>query len=230
REVARRPDHVDNKPTTLPIPMPRTPRAILIVALIAAVLAAATTPIGVMRATSVEAWLALGFEVLILLAAVFGFLVGLGKFRASHAMALACVAGTIFVAGFMSFFAAGQNEGGGGLAGRLRSDTFTLGRIGLSLLFAALAGLVLISRKPGVSFSYLWRAAALGALPLAAMVALVLPSTRAAILDLPPVALAAAIFAGFFVLGGLASASAHCAIRAFEVGRVDPAVSDRIAA
>lgn len=170
------------------------------------------------------AWLLFGFELVVLVAAVIAVLFGRGRFAEAPGMALACVAGTVFLGSAMGWQAAGRQLGGVSLT------PFLAGRVAVSLVLGAAAAACVLSRDRQA-----WRLAALGtllALPvLGALAAVALPAGRRALENAigPSVGLQAAVGVGaFLVLGGLLSASVHILVRAFEMGRTD-ATSSRSA-
>lgn len=206
--------------------MPPTPKPILIAALVISALVGLTGVYGAWSAISSGAWFAIGFEIVLVAACVFGVLTGLGRFRESHAYALICVAGAVLVCACLAFIASdadvAANAQLGLLVRAMPRDPLTGARLAAAGLLAALAGLTLLVRTPRRSLRYLGLAAALGAGPVLAVVAFLNPMIRGYASEIHTVALSVILFIGVLLVGGLASASAHCFIRAFEVGRVDP--------
>jgi hypothetical protein len=208
-----------NEPRAQPVPPP-TPRPILGIGLIGAIALLLGSSAGLFIVVRDGAWLSLGFEAALLVSGVIGALAGIGRFRSSHALTFLCIGGASFVCGVMSFVASGQAPGDlRGLVRALLTDPLVASRLALAALFLALSGLVLLLRRPRASGKRLLWAAALGAAPAAAAVAMLIGPVRQAFAGLPPLVIATAVFFGFFVLGGLLSVSLHCLIRAFEVGQ-----------
>lgn len=103
-------------------------------------------------------WTMLGFELVTIAAGVLGVLFGLRKFQNAPALAIACVAGTVFVASFLA------DRGTAGQVGSLSLSTWTPARLGLSLVLGGIAALVVLNRNPR-SWGMAIRAGALGAVP-----------------------------------------------------------------
>lgn len=152
-----------------------------------------------------------GFELVILVASVFGVLFGLGKFMRGPAMALLCVAGTI---GFCSYL--GKISAGGFLEG---FEQMYLGVRGLAaLVLLGLAAWTVLSRQPSVALPRLLRGLAFAAglmLLIGGMWAL-----RGTISGLGPMITALAWLLAGTVAIGLLAAATHAIVRAFETGRL----------
>lgn len=165
------------------------------------------------------AWMMLGFEVVSVVAAVFGIGVALGRFADGPALALLCVAGA---------------WGGGTLFGRLTAiehpglralatDPWILGRGVLSAVVLAAGGYAVLMRDPR-SWRVLIRGVVLGGLALAIVVggwamrgsALLRPATGP--LEVLRIVM---LFVAALVVGGLFSVGIHLVIRAFELGRAE---------
>ncbi len=205
--------------------LPPTPKPILRLALVLSLGVILVGGWGVLSSVRSGSWLQLGFELVLVVAGGFGVMTGIGHNRASHPMALACVAGSVFVAAVMAFIASPAAQGNAKPALMLRAmagDRETIILIGLGLALAALSGLILLGRRPGESMWYLGLGVLLGAPSVIGLAFVLAPSLRAKLTGLSPMSLSAVIFVGFFIVGGLLSASLHCLIRAFEIGRIDP--------
>jgi hypothetical protein len=152
-------------------------------------------------------------ELVVILAASMGIPIGLGRFNRGPAIAVACVAGGVATPTVLS----GLSQLGPLMGVTVRP--WILARLGVCVIILACAGVVLIARRPAHSTRYLVRAVALGA-PVVVFAGLwwKVPAFRAAIDGLHPIV--NGILWAVLGLGGLVlvSVSAHCLIRAFEVG------------
>jgi hypothetical protein len=203
----------------------KTPTILLRLELILSALAALSAIGFAVVALQGQHFFMLAGEGLILVAGLFGVLAGLGRFALGPAMAAACVAGSIAV-----------GAGVGGLETSVlpsfrgeRVETIaTLSRVGIAGLILAIAGLMILVRRPGMSV----KRVAIGALALAPVLAIAVAWRTGAL-----AALAAAVPAVFFKIGVLAaglvsiillSIAIHCFIRAFEIGvdAADPQTPD----
>lgn len=165
-------------------------------------------------------WVLLGFEVVTLVGAVLGLFFALGRFQEGQGLAMACVAGTFFVAAVLGYFGAGRqlptSDGGISLKWLL------LGRLGASFLLGAIgAGLVLARDKR--SWGYLAKSAALGGPVLIALGAYVVSPGRVTGMlgSLPGWALGLGLTVAGLLSVVMVSASVHLLVRAFELGRVE---------
>jgi hypothetical protein len=158
-----------------------------------------------------------GFEIVILAAAVTGVLYGRGRYRQAPILAAACIGGTICVAAILAGMAAGWR------LGSIPLLPFAGAHAAGGAAIAALAAMNLLSRHPRS-----WRLAGL-ALLLAAPVVLAIgvmfgpvrAQAASAWGTIPGVLRATLAAAGFLVGAALASGSIHLLIRAFELGRTD---------
>lgn len=165
-------------------------------------------------------WVLLGFEVVTLVAALIGVAFALGRFQEAQGLALACVAGTFFVAAVLGYVGSGRQlplaEGGIPLKGML------LARLAAAMVVGA-AGAGLVLARDRRSWGYLIKSAALGGPVLLALgVYGAAPARVRGVLDALPGWLVAV---GLIVAGLLGivmvSASVHLLVRAFELGRTD---------
>jgi hypothetical protein len=162
------------------------------------------------------AWALFGFEVVTVVAAALGIFYGFGKFRQSPGMALACIGGTIFVAGVLGWMSVTASAGQSRQVGGIPLTPMAAFRVLASMIVLLGGAVVVLSRRPGA-----WKPAVVGAM-LGAPVGLGLllfayPGTRGMV--------AGAVFgstvgavAAFLVVAALLSASVHLLIRGFEIG------------
>ncbi len=204
-------------------------RPIYTLALLASLAALLAGAAGVYFSAAGEAWMTLAFQVLVLAAGVIGVLTGSGRFRDGPALALLCVAGTLFTGAVLGFVGAGGKVSPGDLA-RLRPSAFTPGNLPTWILLAqcAAAGacalacaLLALSRKPKESWARLFRGVLL-ALPILAMAgaAVATPLLRwlASVDWIISGPILIVLFLAFVIF---ASASAHQIINAFAAGLPD---------
>lgn len=203
--------------------LPRPPRIILALTLLISAGLAVSAAYGLWSALSGQIWAQAGFEALLLIAGVFGALTGLGKFREGPAMALICAAGAGFVGAGLAFLTRGGRPPliGVDMLLAMLTDPIAGARLGGVAGLAALAGLIVLLRRPAASFRYVGLSAATGA-PVALAGALwILGPGRSAFVALHPLLRAVVGAAAFLAVIGLATVSLHCLIRAFEQGRED---------
>jgi hypothetical protein len=193
---------------------------ILLVVGLSALLAASATVLGLAAVAMAEkpAWALFGFELVILVAAAMGVLFGVGRFRDAPAMALVCIAGTIFAAAILGWASVAASVGEAKTLARIPLTPLMASRVLAAAALAAVAAYCVLSRTREA-----WRTALLGALlgspAVAVGAALVNPSSRqsvAAVLTSPWGAVIA-----FIVLGALLAASIHLLIRGFEIGSME---------
>ncbi|MGD9690545.1 MAG: hypothetical protein AB7K52_12465 [Phycisphaerales bacterium] len=156
-------------------------------------------------------WFTAFFEVIVLLAALFGVLLGRGRFASGRSMTLVCIAGAVFASSVLGYRAcAGQLMGGPVLWG-------LLGRVALAGAFGLLAAALVMARTPGRSLRYL-----AGGFALLTPVAGVAAGWAFGFLSGPLSSLSGTAktgVIGFAMLIGavLISVGTHLVIRAFEV-------------
>jgi hypothetical protein len=167
-------------------------------------------------------WVLLGFETVIVVAGVIGLLFARGKFQDAPGLALACVAGAVFVSAVLGYF--GSDQRLVTHTGELPLKWFMVSRV-LAGVAIGLLGAVLVLLRNRRSLVYLAKSAATGVPVLAVLAAYVVSpgSVMGALSALPGWAKMAALgLAG--VLGVvLISASIHLLIRAFEEGKTEQA-------
>ena len=163
-------------------------------------------------------WMLVGMEVCIVLAGVFGLLFLRKKFSDGPALALLCVAGTIFAASVLSWLSVSR---GITLKGDRTVDLKWLmyARIGLAALLAGLAS-VEVLRRNVLSRGFLLRAVATG-MPLLVIAGglyagrNVLASQK----TVPEWIVWTLVSVGAVIAMALLCACGHFVIRAFEMGR-----------
>lgn len=164
-----------------------------------------------------------GFQVVVLVAAVLGVLAGLGLFNQGFGLALACVAGTIFVGTGFSYLDAHVN-----LASVAGVAPFVTPVAIVSAALAAALGccgsIDVLGRNPR-SWPLVARAVVIG-VPVAAVTAYLVLTRGGALAQsasgLMEVIRIMAILVGGLVLAVLFSVAGHLVIRAFELGATDP--------
>lgn len=151
-------------------------------------------------------WFLLGFEAMIVLAAVFGVLFGSGRFHDGPAICLLCIAGTIGLCSLLGFQSVR-------LASSVDVTPWFIARGCAAMVFGGLAALTVIVRDPRVAIPDLAKAGALGGVLVLTAVALWL--TRGRIGSMPGWAeFVVWLIAGVWMLGLLAP-GVHLAIRGF---------------
>jgi len=196
--------------------MPPAPPAILmrLVAVLSAIVAGSAVGGAAAGFITGNYFLAV-LELVVLLAAAMGVPVGLGRFNRGPAIAVACVAGGVATPTVLSYLSQAPI---GPLMG-LPLMPLVAGRLLAGAGLAAIAGLILILRRPAESTRLLVKGALLGA-PVAIFALLYwrVPAVGAAIAGLHPIANGLLwVILGLVGLV-LTSVSGHCLIRAFEVG------------
>jgi hypothetical protein len=165
-------------------------------------------------------WVLLGFEVVTLAAGVIGVLFALGRFREAPGLALACVAGTFFVAAVLGYVGSGRQlplaEGGIALKGML------LARLAAAMVVGGGGGGLVLARDRR-SWGYLIKSAALGGPVLLALgVYAASPvRVRGALDSLPGWLVAVGLIVGGLLGIVMVSASVHLLVRAFELGKLE---------
>jgi len=207
--------------------MVKTPTILLRAELALSVLAALSAPVALFMALNQDRFFSVGAEALVLVAGVFGVLAGLGRFAHGPAMAAACVGGAIAVAAGVAGLESGvlpsfRGEG---------VDLAILGsRAGLAALLTAIAGLMILARRPARSVRLLLigliTASPVVAVAVAAQVGLVARVEDA----IPPLVFRIGLLAVGIAGVVLLSIAVHCLIRAFEVGvdAADPAEPEKV--
>jgi hypothetical protein len=163
------------------------------------------------------AWVLAGFEVVTIVAAVFGVQVGLGRYSEAPGLALACAAGTVLVASTLAWQGSARNYMGVSLT------PFLLARAVASMALGFVGAACVLRRDPRS-----WRWAIIGAAMAApaGFVALAMVSDRGwrlldTLMGTSPVQRLAVGTLGAVTVGALLAAGGHMVIRAFELGRRD---------
>jgi len=191
----------------------RGPLRLLVIVLSVAVLASAAIAAVLAVLSHPPAWFMLIFEVPITVAGAFGVLIGRGRFKEGPALALACVAGTVGAGSLLGYLGAGTTLMGVDLR------MFLTARLAAAAVLGATAGAIVLFRNPRRSFAALARGIILGGL-LAGLLGC-LWAARGAIGSMNAVVLSlGSMIVGAIALG-LAAASIHYVIRAFDCDRLD---------
>lgn len=164
----------------------------------------------------------LGFETVILIAAVFGVLIGRRKFGAGPGLGLLCVAGVVLAGSLLGYISC-RDPLRGVLFG-VPLKWLILGRFALGGLIGIGAAAVVLGRRPKESMSSLVRGLAFGAAFFAFLAAIWYLRSHAAQLG-QLIQTLGLLLSGAIGLGLLAAAM-HYTIRAFEFGRLDDGSGD----
>lgn len=201
-------------------PLPKTIR-VLTAALCGIVLA--TSVLGAIASVALldrPAWTFFGFQVVTAVAAVLGVVMGFGRFREGPGMALACIAGTIFVAAVLGYLSMQPPE----IAGRPLKP-WLIGRLAVCGILGLMAAWCVLSRDAR-SWPSLVKGLVLALPVVMALGVTYVPAARGLVRSLMGGGVVTAIVASvaaFVVLGSLLCASTHLVIRAFEYGRREDA-------
>jgi len=162
-------------------------------------------------------WVMAGFELVTAVAALFGVLLGLGRYSEAPGLSLACIAGTVVVASVLAWQGSARNYLGVSLS------PFLLARIAASGALALIGAACVLGRDPRS-----WRWALIGA-AMAAPAALVAAAMvtdggsrlLGALLGTSSIQRVLVGSIGGVTIGALFAAGGHMMIRAFELGRRD---------
>lgn len=189
-------------------------KPIQIIVLLLAALIAGLGVLMVVRALMAEPMqvFAVCFGVVMIVASGFLGWVGRGRVVEGPAIALLCVAGAVMCSAVFAFVSTGQPPSG------IARDVPTLASLAIGALVAGLAALDVLMRRPAESLPRLVKGLVI-ALPLLVVLALWQRGTIGSVMSQLGMSLA---FAGYVLLLivsiGLAAASGHQLIRAFQIG------------
>lgn len=165
-------------------------------------------------------WVLFGFEIVIASACVAGLQFAAGKYQDGQGLAMACVAGTIAVGSFLGWL--GANHQVSTTHGDYSLNGLLLIRAGAAAALGVVGAVLVLSRNPR-SWGYLWKAALTGGpiVLIGAVYVLRRSVIAGAIASVPGwVAGMVGTIGGIFAVV-LISASVHCLVRAFELGRTE---------
>ncbi len=206
--------------------MTTTPKIILRLMLAISLFCFASALAGMLIAFKGQSWYMLAFEVVVLISAVPGVMIGAGRVRSGHAMGMLCLGGVIGITAvlidpeLMKALIQRQTPKVDPVWG-VNILPWILARLAAGVLLVGMSALTALLRKPGRSFPLLAKGMAF-ALPLLVCGGLVLvPSMRGKLAALSPVSLIVIAIAGTAILSVLIAASGHLIIRAFQVGITD---------
>lgn len=160
-------------------------------------------------------WFLFGFEVVTVVAAVFGVLVGVGRYSTGPGLATLCVAGAIGAGAMLGYVGAGKELFGMDLM------PFVMARVAAAAVIAAVGGFSVLMRRPRVSMPRLLVGLACGA--GAAGIGAIVWIARSTVASAGVMVQAVVGLVAFSVLLGLVAAAVHQTIAAFESGDVDHA-------
>lgn len=167
------------------------------------------------------AWLVIGFEAVAVVAAAIGLREARSRLVDAPGLALACIALVFGPAAFLAWLSVRGKLEVGGAVDSVSITPWLAGRLSAAVLVAAIGAFLVLRRNPR-SRHYLTRSA-LAAAPLAigGVVAVILMRSGAAasVAALPGIVTGMGLTVVGLVAVILISASLHCLIRAFEMGR-----------
>jgi len=166
-------------------------------------------------------WVLFGFEVVISIAMVLGMFFARGRYQDGQGLTMACVAGTIAVGSFLGWI--GTRHHLTTSRGDISLNAWLMGRMGAAAALGVVGAMLVLARNPK-SLRYVFRSAVTGG-PLVVLLGLyaLKPTViTTAVSHLPDWAAGMIATLGGVVAIVLISASVHCLIRAFELGRIEP--------
>lgn len=201
-------------------PVPRWVQKVVLV--LGVLLALSSLAAGALTFQASQAyWIFLGMEMCVALGAAFAILIGRGLFREGPGLALACCAGTVFVAGILGWVSV--HRGNFELGGMTMNSGKTVSlnallyvRVAIACVFGTLGAWLVLSRNPR-SWYYLLRAVLTG-VPMVACLAGAY-TMRSSLRGGASWVMWLAATVLTIVIIGLFCACAHFVIRAFESGR-----------
>jgi len=192
---------------------------------IAVGLCAAATAVASLTIAEKPLWLIVGFECVVVVASILGLQFSRGAYRLGQGMALACIAASILIATLLSYLSVQGRFQVRGQDAAVSLKLWLFARVGAAALLGLFGAYAVLIRNPK-SWHYLLRSVLTGVPVLLALAGgYVFRGRISGVLSTLSgwtAALAAiiAIIAGLLIVV-LISASVHCLIRAFEVGRTD---------
>lgn len=160
-------------------------------------------------------WMVAALEVVVALTCVVAIPLARGGYREGPGLALACVAGAVFMCSALGYFSAQ------GVVGTVSLKPWIAARVALAGLLGASAAMTVLIRNPK-SWGVLVKGVLLG-LPPAVMAGLIVLGKAGALMKSNEGAAETirigAIMVGGVIMGGLFCASVHFVIRAFEMCR-----------
>jgi hypothetical protein len=208
------------EPAPLVPDLPRSVRYLVGTLSMLVLLSAIPAAVGAAVLPRPPVWVMTGFEVVIALAGVIGIQTARGRYNDGQGLALLCVAGTLFVAGFLTYLGTRQ---GLPLRGPGQAPTSTmpwmLGRLALAGVFGLLAAYSVLRRSPEGP-RLLLRGILLGVPAAAIMAPFILARGVPASLGTMPGPVRGGLLAILaIIVMGLLCVSGHFVIRAFESAR-----------
>ncbi len=170
-----------------------------------------------------QRWVTIGFDAVLIPAAVFGLLIWRGCFREGLALALLCIAGTAAVSGVLNDatianYAKGLTPSTIVRVGGMEFDLIHLGlaRLAIAGLVTLTAALVALLRNPRRSFTSLALGVACAVPALAIVFAWSRAPIRAHLTGIHPAVTGILALLSMVLFIGLCSAAVHLTIKAFE--------------
>lgn len=199
----RGPDLPNNRPRM----QSRILKSVGVVSLLVAISSVAAIAGGLLN--SPPAWFLVCFELVVLLAAVFGMLAARGRFAEGLPMTILCVAGAIAVASALGYLGADRQ-----LLGR-SLKLFLLARM-LAAGFLGVAAAADVLRHDPRALGVLGRGLICGIIPIGVLAAY-WKGGAAALASMDGTLRALLYIFAFLVLGAMICASVHMVVRAFQI-------------
>jgi hypothetical protein len=169
-------------------------------------------------------WMIVGFEIVTVVASVLGVMFARGRFQDGQGLALACVAGCFGAGAFLAWLSVQGRIQVKGSDATIGLNGWLMARLAAAAVLAAIGAFAVLRRNPA-SVGYVIRAMLTGGPVVlgAALVFMARGSLAGALQGVPAWLLSIAV--GVLGIGAVAllSASGHCLIRAFEMGRQERA-------
>jgi len=206
------------EPTSIAPPVPVLSRAAI--GLLSGVVGAVSALVLVLAVleTPKPVWVLVGSELMAIVAAVFGVLLGLGKFRDAPAFAAACAGGCFLIASAMAWIGAYPARS----VASVSIEPWIFARVGAGLAILAI-GCWLVLARDRAAMRLAIRGIALGA-PVLIVVALIVTGRAkpafTALGSLPGAFRALVAIIVFLILAGLFAASVDTLVKAFAKGQI----------